>query len=137
MQILLLITSLTTDVNKVQAEVNEMNRANARPSLEEIIRDSKWNDTLTQLSKCESGQRWHIKVMDINGKYSYGGLQFQQATFIDAIKRYNVFPDIPEEHYMDFIFSEEHQKVVAIAILDNEPQGLYHWKNCSQKLHLI
>lgn len=46
--------------------------------------DAEWNVLLTALSTVESNGRTNIRVLDTNGKYSYGCLQIQDLYLADS-----------------------------------------------------
>lgn len=82
---------------------------------------------LDLLSFCESGQKEQIKVLDTNGKYSYGLLMFQRGTFDFFGEKYGL------QH--DDIYSRKQQLEIAKRMIED---GLiYHWRNCAKKQGLI
>ena len=75
---------------------------------------------MESLSECESGGSTTIKVLDTNGKYSYGLLQFQMGTWL----KYKNLGATREN-----IFDGELQKTIARSMLD--AGGWRNWLNCS------
>lgn len=89
----------------------------------------KWIEGLHQ---CESGGKDDITVLDSNNKYSYGGLQFQLATFMGMGKLYGILPlELTDKEGLLLIHNFYIQKGIAKAMLDDG--GDYHWKNCRDK----
>lgn len=83
---------------------------------------------IDSLVACESGNRWNIRVLDTNNRYSYGGLQFQMDTFIRYNRLYKVLPDMEDSEALNAIYDEWTQRELAYHIL--EDGGFYNWKNC-------
>lgn len=80
---------------------------------------------LDRLEGCESEHR-DVTVMDTNGKYSYGWLQFQQSTFDTYGKIYF----LPHSN----IHSRDQQYAIAEKMIAD---GLWrHWYNCTIKIGL-
>lgn len=52
--------------------------------------DAEWNVLLTALSIVESNGRTNIRVLDTNGKYSYGCLQIQDLYLLDSGLNYKL-----------------------------------------------
>ena len=90
---------------------------------------------ISKLAECESGNRWDIRILDTNGKYSYSGLQFQSRTFWSYGKKYGVFAeDTTEAQALKFIYSPASQIQIAEKMLAD---GLwFHWRNCFAKKNL-
>lgn len=81
---------------------------------------SVWLDDLVEF---ESSGVYGVKVLDTNGKYSYGCLQFQMATFLGSAKRYNI--DVGDAETT--IFDCDLQKRIAREMLENEPRAWRNW----------
>jgi len=83
---------------------------------------------LEKLAKCESGDRWDIRVWD-TGSYSFGGLQFKLKTFWHYGVEYGILPkDLPLEEAENRIYEKETQEAIAKKMVAD---GLwYHWKKC-------
>lgn len=87
-----------------------------------------WLDRLAEDFEC-AGCAPNYKRIDSNGKYSYGCLQFQEATFKTAIRKYQILPDIEDNEIMNRIYDCDLQKIVAAHIWKNEGNlAYYHWK---------
>src|SRR3990167_642121 len=71
-----------------------------------------WLDELLtyECEGCEDG----FRVLDQNNRYSYGCLQFQEATFVEMAKRYSIVTDA------DSINSCLMQKKVAKAMIKDQ-----------------
>lgn len=85
----------------------------------------RYGDWLKDLEHCESSGRENIKVLDVNGRYSYSCLQFQKRTFNHYTERYGF------ENYD--IMNCEHQKDVANEMLKEDYNNWQHWYLCSTK----
>jgi hypothetical protein len=79
---------------------------------------------LDRIIECESSGVRDIKSMDVNGRYSYGTLQFQRETFDTYGEKYG----LPHED----IYSRAEQTHIAARMLQ-EPEGWRNWKNCAEK----
>jgi hypothetical protein len=78
---------------------------------------------MVQLAKCESQGNIKAKVLDVNGKYSYGKYQWQMASWINYKKLGAV---------EDNIFDEQMQDTVTKYVLDHG--GWRNWYNCTIKI---
>ena len=87
---------------------------------------------IDRLAECESSNRWNIKVLDTNNRYSYGGLQFQKETFLRANRKYKVLPDLEDGEFENAIYDEWTQRELAYHIL--EDGGSSNWKICYASL---
>lgn len=101
-------------VPPAEIAVAEVQQPAARDSL------SVWLDELVEF---ESSGVHSAKVLDVNGKYSYGCLQFQMATFLGAAKKYAI--DVGDAETT--IFDCELQKKIAREMLENEPRAWRNW----------
>ena len=88
---------------------------------------------IEKLARCESGNRWNIKVLDTNGKYSYSGLQFQLDTFIRYNKIHKVLPDLEDGEALNAIYDEWTQRELAYRMLENGEWK--NWYNCLAPLY--
>lgn len=86
---------------------------------------------LERLSMCESSGSTTIRIIDTNNQYSTGKLQFQNKTFLEQGKLYNL---IPRETLKaePLIYDGELQKKIARKMLENHGEG--HWLNCTNKI---
>lgn len=86
-----------------------------------------------QLSKCESGDRPDITVLDSNNRYSYGLFQFQFSTFMNFGKQYGILPQsLSDSEGLLLIHNPFIQRGIAEAMLDDRLS--YHWLNCRNKI---
>jgi len=70
----------------------------------------------------------NYRRIDSNGYYSYSCLQFQKATFLQAVKKYR-FPEGQSADYLDLmIYNCDFQKKLAREMFLNEPNAYLHWK---------
>jgi len=88
----------------------------------------KWID---ELHICENRDDVE-KILDTNGKYSYGAFMFQLDTFWGFGKQYGFFPkDFTKAEARLLIHVDSLQRAIAKEMLED---GLdYHWKNCRDK----
>lgn len=87
------------------------------PSYEEELKD--WID---RLEGYESNGRHRIKILDVNGKYSYGCLQFQMATFVSFADMFDIDVGDPNETIFD---CELQRRLALLMILDDYSR----WRN--------
>lgn len=86
---------------------------------------------LEKLAYYESNHRADIKVLDVNGKYSYGCLQFQEGTFRSyAIKHGLISRDTPTE---SVIYDCDLQKKLAKLMLAENPYNWQAWYTTVKK----
>jgi hypothetical protein len=122
--------------------MNLILRENANPIVSEnpspgsvlSVADPIISNILLKLSSCESGNRSNIKVLDSNGKYSYGLYQFQLATFWGFGRKYDILPeDIEFQESENLIYDRDVQTEVATRMIE---EGLlsFHWKMCYHKM---
>ena len=92
---------------------------------------------IEELNQCENSGKWdRAKILDINNKYSYGGLQFQMETFLRYGKKYGILPKwMDEEIGEQIIYEREIQMAIAEKMLND---GLWrHWFNCFKKINSL
>ena len=82
---------------------------------------SEW---IHYLALCESSERPRVRVVDSNGYYSYGRLQFQLGTW----KAYGAKFGASRANIYDGALQEK----VAISMLDKGEN--YHWRTCSKRV---
>lgn len=84
---------------------------------------------LQKLVMKESNGRTRIKVMDVNGKYSYGCLQFQMATFQAYMRRFSLLSEMNLGGWEETIYDCELQKRLAKLMLEEDYDAWMHWYN--------
>jgi hypothetical protein len=85
----------------------------------------KW---LERLADHESNDRADITVLDHNGRYSYGCLQFQMQTFRAYTKLHGLLPSATDDHvYLKFIYNCDFQKKLARMMLADSYENWRHW----------
>lgn len=97
---------------------------------EEVIKkaqEEKFNAWLGALAQLECRNcKEHYRRIDSNGLYSYGCLQFQEATFKSMARKYGV----DTGGNTDSIYSCEVQKRIASAMFkDDRVAASRHWYN--------
>lgn len=85
----------------------------------------EWLDRLAEYECKGCGERF--RILDVNNRYSYGCLQFQEATYIAMATRYGFY----DEADPDAIYNCEHQKEIARALWLDDSFTTYekarHW----------
>lgn len=120
---LALLWGLFFPINTVAAPAPEVS-VETTVEVENTFPDVAQVAWLHALEQCESKGNPTARVLDVNGYYSYGILQFQMATFIGFSKEYGT--DSGD------IYDPTSQETLALKMLDD---GLWkHWYNCSQKV---
>ena len=101
----------------------------------------KYPKLIEELNKCENRGLWDDnKIIDSNGRYSYGGLMFQMETFLQMGKKYGYFPDwVKEDDVKDLIYQRYMQTLIAEEMIQDgigpTPGGWYWcwiYKNLDQ-----
>ena len=82
---------------------------------------------LDKLAEKESGNRDRIKVLDVNGRYSYGCLQFQMATFKSYSTNYGIVDPANVTSWEELIYNCSLQKQVAKRMIQEKPGNWRHW----------
>jgi hypothetical protein len=85
------------------------------------------DDWLNQLVNKESNGKASIKILDTNGYYSYGCLQFQMRTFLEYGNKYDVFSNAEIEHLDKLIYDCDFQKRLAKLMIQDNPNNWRHW----------
>ena len=98
----------------------ELNQIQPKDSLDFYI------DRLAEYEcyKCPYG----FRKMDNNGKFSYGNFQFQEETFLEGIKKYNLLPGLNDVEVMNMIYNDQIQRSLVRKIFLNEPNAYLYWK---------
>lgn len=85
----------------------------------EAAQEGTLYDWLNELAQYESNNRANIKVLDVNGKYSYGCLQFQMGTWLS----YGKSQGATEANIYDCVL----QKQVAHQMITHKYSNWRHW----------
>ena len=111
----------------------------AQAPIKEIVpveeQKAETNPILVELAWCESSNRSNIVILDTNGKYSYGLLQFQEATWIYYMEKYNLAPFAERGELMNLIYDDYTQTKLATLILE-EKGAWRNWFNCLKRTQL-
>lgn len=70
----------------------------------------------------------NFRIIDSNNKYSYGCLQFQEATFVSEVARYGLLPEAEPAEVMNLIYDCDFQKKLAMLMFLNDPYAWMHWR---------
>ena len=98
-----------------------------------VTKDPHIREIVAHLATCESGNRSDIRIVDTNGLYSYGLLQFQAETFMGYGYGYKLLPQAEKGEYMNLIYDGEFQKAVAYKMLEEDINNVKHWTICAQR----
>lgn len=98
------------------------------PSQNTVLAQSDALDQwIEQLVTKESNGKANIKIVDRNGYFSYGCLQFQMRTFREYVRKYNLLPEAEDEELKNMIYDCEFQKYLAKKMLEDNPDNWRHW----------
>ena len=84
-----------------------------------------WLDTLVEK---ESHGNAKIRIMDVNGRYSYGCLQFQMATFKNYIARYDLESEVDGDWNSAIYDCGLQRRLAKLMLLENR-NNWRHWFN--------
>lgn len=95
------------------------------------VKETRYPDLIEKLNCCENYCKWdNKKIVDSNNKYSYGGLMFQMATFLQYGKEYEVLPEwVNESNFEHYIYDRDIQMLIAEKMI-TDGVGYQHWTNC-------
>jgi hypothetical protein len=82
---------------------------------------------IDKLAEKESGNKERIKILDVNGRYSYGCLQFQMATFKSYSQRYGLVDPANVTSWEETIYNCSLQKQIAKRMLLEKSGNWRHW----------
>lgn len=99
---------------------------NATSTQSEEPKADKLDLWLNKLAQAESTGRENIKILDVNGRYSYGCLQFQMRTFLSYAERYDI------EVTTDDIYDCNLQKRLAKEMILENHSNWRHWFNSAK-----
>lgn len=88
-------------------------------------------ELISELNQCENYGRWDDnRILDSNGKYSYGGLMFQMDTFLLYGKKYKILPQsMTAEWAKTIIYDKDVQTSIANKMIQ-DGLGRQTWYNC-------
>lgn len=96
---------------------------------------SKIEPLMVKLSVCESGNNPNKTNWYDNGSPSYGLFQFKEKTWIEQIRKYNMFPNTEDKELINLIYDRNTQETLTMLMLIEE-NGWLHWKSCAKKVGL-
>jgi hypothetical protein len=82
---------------------------------------------LDKLAEKESNNQSRIKILDVNGRYSYGCLQFQMATFKSYSARYGHVDPSTVTSWEELLYNCSLQKKVAKSMIKENSANWRHW----------
>jgi hypothetical protein len=128
-----LATSVTNTTPDVLAEVGHIKLEHSVASKEDRADLAPLKAWIEDLKEVESQNREEIKILDTNGRYSYGCLQFQEWTFRRYGEEYGLIdPDL--DNVEDVIYDcKLQQKITMLMILDDH-SNWKHWRNSVRKI---
>lgn len=80
---------------------------------------------IEKLILLESEGKRGIKILDHNGEYSFGCLQFQKETFEEFGLKYNLI--IPDAKLDDLLYNCDLQKEMAKKMIEDNYNNWRHW----------
>lgn len=99
----------------------------AEPDIE-VPQPDKLDLWLEELAWKESNHQEKIKVLDWNGRYSYGCLQFQMGTFKAYMTQYGIVPaTTPQVTWDAMIYDCKVQKSLAKLMIQDNYLNWKHW----------
>ena len=102
-------------------------------------KESNYPDLIAKLNCCENRCKWdNNKIIDSNNKYSYGGLMFQEHTWLSYGKKYNILPEwVDESNFEHYIYDRDIQTLIAEEMIRDGIGNTYAgWFNCFRIYHL-
>lgn len=84
-----------------------------------------WVDELEQYEA--PGVSNDFKIIDSNGKYSYGCLQFQYETFRAYVRAYHLLDYAEDAELYNFIGDCDFQHNLAELMIQEDPRNWTHW----------
>ena len=99
------------------------------PSIPAITIQDDLDNWLDNLAQAESNGKDHIKILDVNGLYSYGCLQFQVGTFLSYGRKYGIVPEeaLSNPDLLKLIYNCSVQKEIARAMIEDSAANWRHW----------
>jgi len=88
--------------------------------------DDKMDRLLTCISTLESNNQPNLVILDVNGLYSYGQMQFQ----LPLLKEY--FPEFPNTILKQIALDPRNSKLVANKVISQGKS--YKWYNTMKKI---
>uniref|UniRef100_A0A6M3J6D7 Transglycosylase SLT domain-containing protein n=1 Tax=viral metagenome TaxID=1070528 RepID=A0A6M3J6D7_9ZZZZ len=101
------------------------------------IPDGDIKQQIEELAFCESSNQADVVIVDTNGYYSYGVLQFQYPTFQQYIRRYDLLPNVEEAELKNWILDADLQKYLAYRMISEDQKNWYHWRNCAKVIQAV
>lgn len=114
---------------KVKAAIAS-NKIQDKVTVQEPTPLEKW---IGELSIKESGGRADIRILDVNGYYSYGCLQFQLATFKGYSQKYSLYNGYTDDQYRTEMFNCDSEKSLAKLMIEDSYSNWKHWYNSVTK----
>ncbi len=106
------------EISPVEARAQEIKREVKQSTL-------SLENWIIKLEEKESGRRADIKILDVNGRYSYSCLQFQKSTLKTYALKFGLRSEITEKDMFDCSL----QKQVAMAMIRDDYGNWRHWEN--------
>lgn len=92
--------------------------------------DSGLVQWVSRLVHLESRNNSFLKIVDKNGLFSYGCLQFQQITFVSQVRRHRLAPEpSSDSEIMKRVFDCDLQKDLAVRMIREDWRNYRHWWN--------
>ena len=121
----------STNTTKEEAEKASAQKkkevAKPQPTPTEVGTMSDLDRWIERLAEKESNNRAGIKILDVNGRYSYGCLQFQLATFKSYSTRYGILDADEVISWEDELYNCAQQKQIAKRMILEKHRNWRHW----------
>ena len=103
----------------------------------EYIKPIIYGVQISELNECENYGKWDDnRILDVNGKYSYGGLIYQLETFLFYGKKYKILSEnITLNEAEKIIYDKDLQIRIADRMIEGG-EGPKHWVSCWRKQNL-
>ena len=127
--------SATTAANTYQTPqafpVSITKPANVPPkfSSEVVLKPTELDIWLNKLAQKESNGRTHFRILDVNGWYSYGCLQFQMPTFQAYVRQFSLTDELGPGGFQEAIYDCNLQKRLAKLMILKDYDNWQHWYN--------
>lgn len=93
-----------------------------------------WIDSLSRTCENQT-QDPDLRILDSNGRYSYGMLMFQADTWNRYVTKFNLLPDAEPAEYINLINDGALQKRLAKLMIEDNYEAWRNWTNCT--LHKV
>ena len=119
------------------ANDNEFNLSSTTPTPAPVAQADAFDFWIQKLIRRESNGDAQMKIIDSNGRYSYGCLQFQLETFKSYVIKYELLDaGSSDDFYRSKIFDCNLQKQLARWMIAEDYENWRHWWTSVRKTSL-